>query len=70
MTLSNKKIFASAGVAVALVVLFGLVAPALISAPSTIAVTAGFGALIALAIYGVILVRNALGLKPEDDNKQ
>lgn len=70
MNLTNKKIFASAGVASGLVVMFGVIAPALISAPSTLAVVAGFAALIGLAIYGVILVRNALGMKPGNDNKQ
>jgi hypothetical protein len=67
MNLSNKRIFAAVLVAIGLVLLFGVAAPALISAKATELVALGFGLLILTAIGGIILVRNALGLNPSDD---
>ena len=63
MTISTKKIVAAVLMAAGLILIFGVVAPALISGP-TIAVVLGFALLILMAIGGVILVRNALGMKP------
>lgn len=66
--MNNLQLIGGFFVAVLLVVLFGFVLPMLISAPSTELVGIGVAVILGLLLLGVALLRNVLGMNPEDDN--
>lgn len=70
MNLSNKRIIAGLLLLAGFGALVGFVLPALLSAPSTLMVLAAFGIVFAMIAGGVILVRNALGLKPNGSDSK
>lgn len=67
MKISTQIILASTGVAIALVALFGFILPWLVSAKSTLAAAGAAGLLIGMAMAGIILIRNVLGMDPESE---